>query len=100
MFAEEMPKKPMAIVRSILVILFVIPLAACQARLPITATPSSTAVIPMETSAVAVPGCTVVSAEPTAGPTEQSLFPAVTDKDWVRGSEVAKITILEYADFQ
>jgi hypothetical protein len=46
------------------------------------------------------PGCTVVSPQPTPGPTEQSLFPPVTDQDWVQGPETASITIIEYGDFQ
>jgi hypothetical protein len=45
-------------------------------------------------------GCTVVSPQPTPGPTEQSLFPPVSDQDWVMGPETASITIIEYGDFQ
>ena len=45
-------------------------------------------------------GCTVVSPQPTPGPTEQSLFPPVSDQDWVQGPETASITIIEYGDFQ
>jgi hypothetical protein len=44
--------------------------------------------------------CTVVSQQPTPGPTEQSLFPPVSKTDWVRGPEDAKVTIIEYGDFQ
>ena len=44
--------------------------------------------------------CTVVSQQPTPGPTEQSLFPPVSDTDWVQGPEDAKVTIIEYGDFQ
>ena len=44
--------------------------------------------------------CTVESRSPTPGPTEQSVFPPVTDSDWVRGSDSAKVTIVEYSDFQ
>ena len=45
-------------------------------------------------------GCTAISPKPTAGPTEASLFPPVSEKDWIRGSNQAAITILEYSDFQ
>ncbi len=45
-------------------------------------------------------GCTVVSPRPTPGPTEQSIFPPVSDLDWVSGSEEASITLVEYSDFQ
>ena len=44
--------------------------------------------------------CTVVSRQPTPGPTEQSIVPAISDADWVHGSEDAKVNIIEYGDFQ
>lgn len=46
------------------------------------------------------PGCTVISARPTPGPTEQSLYPPVSEEDWVSGPDDASITIIEYSDFQ
>ncbi|MEJ2709257.1 MAG: hypothetical protein P8074_16730 [Anaerolineales bacterium] len=46
------------------------------------------------------PGCTVVSRIPTPGPTERSIFPAVSDEDWTQGPSDAYVTILEYGDFQ
>jgi len=44
--------------------------------------------------------CTVVSGQPTPGPTQQSLFPPVDEGDWVKGPESADITLIEYSDFQ
>jgi protein-disulfide isomerase len=44
--------------------------------------------------------CTVVSQQPTPGPTEQSLVPPVSDEDWTLGPEDAAVTFIEYADFQ
>ena len=44
--------------------------------------------------------CTVVSRQPTPGPTEQSLVPLVSDTDWTHGPEDAEVTIIEYGDFQ
>jgi hypothetical protein len=45
-------------------------------------------------------GCTVVTRQFSAEPTQQSLFPAVTDADWVIGEDTAAMTLVEYADFQ
>lgn len=44
--------------------------------------------------------CTFVSRKPTPGPTEQSIVPGVSEADWVHGPEDAKVTIIEYGDFQ
>lgn len=44
--------------------------------------------------------CTVVSQQPTPGPTEQSLFPPVSAADWVQGAPSATVTFVEYSDFQ
>ena len=44
--------------------------------------------------------CTAISREPTPGPTEQSLVPPISETDWVHGPEDAKVTIIEYGDFQ
>jgi hypothetical protein len=44
--------------------------------------------------------CTVVSRQPTPGPTQQSIIPPVSETDWVVGPEDAKVTIIEYGDFQ
>jgi hypothetical protein len=62
---------------------------------PKTPTPTQ---ISAETSGL--PGCTVESIRPTPGPTQQSIFPPVTNEDWVTGPQDAYITILEYGDFQ
>jgi hypothetical protein len=51
-------------------------------------------------AATPMAGCTVVSVEPTPGPTEASLYGDVTEKDWQRGPASAHITIIEYSDFQ
>jgi hypothetical protein len=44
--------------------------------------------------------CTVISPQPTPGPTEQSLFPPVSDADWAVGADTAAVTFIEYSDFQ
>lgn len=44
--------------------------------------------------------CTVVSRQPTPGPTEQSLVPPVSDQDWTHGPDDAAVTFIEYGDFQ
>ena len=94
---------------SLLLILTLI-LTACQG-----AATSTSMVVPSLTTATEIVGasatapptaktsvasCTVVSREPTPGPTEQSLFPPVTTKDWAIGAETAAVTFIEYSDFQ
>jgi hypothetical protein len=94
-----------------LLLLFIaVLLAGC---LPQTqaATPTVTATrpVPVSTSALIVPtqanfqpdsGCTVVAKKPTPGATPQTIYPAITEQDWTKGPADAKVTILEYSDFQ
>ncbi len=64
-------------------------LAACQ---PGAAAPTAAAK-PMD-------NCSVVSLLPTPDPTLVSLIPAVQKDDHVLGKETAKVTFIEYSDFQ
>jgi hypothetical protein len=109
----------------VLTVILMVALAACQnaAESPITSPTVETGVSgdtpsPVESPTVEiaptdtqeepvkqvenpeVANCTVVSRQPTPGPTEQSLVPAVSDSDWTHGPEDAKVTIIEYGDFQ
>jgi hypothetical protein len=105
----------------LLIFVLVLALSACQGRAQTTeAPPGETAeaspvpaasvtaeeVVPASTAeepAGAASGpasCTVVSVRPTPGPTEESLFPPVTDQDWTIGPADAAVTIIEYSDFQ
>jgi cyclophilin family peptidyl-prolyl cis-trans isomerase/protein-disulfide isomerase len=72
-------------------------LSACSAAKPSPAAtfeaPSSIASAP-----TAMPGCRVVSAEPT--PASQSPLTAVSSADYVRGPSVAPVTLVAYCDFQ
>ena len=47
-----------------------------------------------------MPACSVVSVENTPGPTEISLFTDISEADWIRGTEDARITFVNYCDFQ
>lgn len=72
---------------------------------PPTTTVGPTLAAPTEGAATAVsqgdtPSCTVNSPAPTPGPTERSIFPPVTEADWVIGPETAAVTVIEYSDFQ
>jgi len=71
---------------------------------PETELPVPTEVEPLASTTTgekgAVANCTVVSREPTPGPTEESLFPPPGESDWVIGPETATMTINEYGDFQ
>ncbi len=72
-------------------------LTACRGKPEIAVTP----VPPTSTvSSASRAGCTVVSSIPTPGPTQPSLFPPVSDADWVHGPASARVTIVEYSDFQ
>jgi hypothetical protein len=64
--------------------------------------PAPTVVVTVPTQAAVFPasGCTVITKKPTPGPTPVSIFPPVTDSDWVKGLASAKVTIIEYSDFQ
>ena len=85
-------------------------LAGClpqvQATPTLTATtkaqPTSTVSLTVPTQAVLLPdsGCTVVTQKPTPGPTPETVYPAITSADWTKGPESAKVTIIEYSDFQ
>jgi hypothetical protein len=68
-----------------------------SARAPETSAATSTAKL---AGAAAPPGCTVISPPATPGPTEQSVFPPATEKDWSTGPQDAAITLIEYSDFQ
>lgn len=107
------------------IILLAITLTACQSNTPVaTEIPSETETIqiteaptdtPVNTEVTQEtapateqaqagdsppPGCTVISPQPTPGPTERSLFPPASEEDWIVGPDDAAITITEYGDFQ
>jgi hypothetical protein len=105
-------------------IIFIVFLAACQSASTSPTALSSTQVEPTRSSqgesstqppplpevsptpsiestgVQAEANCTVISRQPTPGPTEQSIIPPVSDSDWTQGPEDAKVTIIEYGDFQ
>lgn len=84
-----------------ILMVFTLLLSACgqTGTLPSTPVtlPTSTST-PLPTSAPAE--CKVYPSFPTPDPTFESLIPPITEKDWSIGPENAKITILEYSDFQ
>lgn len=67
---------------------------------PATEAPKTPTPAQVSADTSGTPGCTVESPRPTPGPTQQSIFPPVTDEDWSIGPEDAQVTILEYGDFQ
>ena len=100
----------------IILMLLTVGLAGCLPQATASPTPTSTA--PAPTMAVTIPtptvglivpnesallpdsGCTVITKKPTPGPTAESIYPPVTDADHIKGPESAKVTIIEYSDFQ
>jgi len=66
----------------------------------VATSPATAIASPAMTLAAAPPGCTVISPQPTPGPTETSLFPPISNKDWAIGVPTATVSIIEYSDFQ
>jgi hypothetical protein len=66
------------------------------------AQPSPIVVLTVPTESAFLPnsGCTVISRQPTPDPTAESIYPPVTEADHVKGPDDAKVTIIEYSDFQ
>jgi hypothetical protein len=66
------------------------------------ARPAPTVVLTVPTQSAFLPdsGCTVITKKPTPGPTAESIYPPVSDTDHVKGPASAKVTMIEYSDFQ
>ena len=45
-------------------------------------------------------GCTVVDVAPVPNPTIQALIPAVSESDHILGAKEARVTFIEYSDYQ
>lgn len=93
------------------VLLAVMLLTACGQQAPATATPAPSApptqpadptpgAVSTDTAASGGSNCTVVSGQIVPDPTITAIFPPPTDKDWSYGSPNARVTILDYSDFQ
>ena len=67
-------------------------------EVPVTSevTQPTTGVIPTSASA----SCTVSSMLPPVNPKLAAAIPPVSDRDWVIGPKDAKITFMEFSDFQ
>ena len=74
-------------------------LAACG---PGASTPTTTALPIPEPSPTTFQesACQSINLEPTPDAKESSLFPPVTENDYVVGAKDASMTIIEYGDFQ
>lgn len=74
-------------------------LAACSAA-PTPAAVKPTATLPKVANTE--PECTAASTAPAsqAESATESLFPPITDQDWSAGNQKARVTFLEYGDFQ
>ncbi|OGN98952.1 MAG: hypothetical protein A2Z71_00740 [Chloroflexi bacterium RBG_13_50_21] len=94
--------------------LLAVGLAGCLTQVQGTPTSTSTSIatkeakpaptvvltIPTQSAFLPDPGCTVITRKPTPGPTEESIYPPVSESDHVKGPDNAKVTIIEYSDFQ
>jgi hypothetical protein len=90
--------------------LLAVSLTGCLPKAQATPTTTATAearpvptvvlTVPTQSAFLPDPGCTVITKKPTPGPTAESIYPPITDADHVKGPEDAKVTIIEYSDFQ
>jgi hypothetical protein len=64
-----------------------------------TATPEPTATTPPTPTTFTGSECTLVSSMPKPSVELESLF-SPTEDDWIKGSDTAIVTIVEYGDFQ
>ncbi len=62
--------------------------------------PTTVVTVPAQASILPDSGCTVITQKPTPGPTAETIYPPITGADWIKGPDTAKVTILEYSDFQ
>ena len=65
----------------------------------VTAEPPK-ATLPLAASGEPMNGCRVTGSQLQPNPTLEALFPAVSEEDWVIGPSDARVTILEFSDFQ
>jgi hypothetical protein len=79
---------------------FLLALAACSAAPTPAAAVKPTATLPKVTDTE--PECTAASTAPASQEESStaSLFPPITNQDWSAGSQTARVTFLEYGDFQ
>jgi len=102
----------------IMVVLATLLLSACQpaqTATPSEATEATNAEAPQATDVAAEPpkatlplaasgepmnGCRVTGSQLEPNPTLVALFPAVTENDWAKGPSDARVTILDFSDFQ
>jgi len=65
----------------------------------VTAEPPK-ATLPLAASGEPMNGCRVTGSQLEPNPTLVALFPAVTENDWAKGPSDARVTILDFSDFQ
>jgi len=87
--------------KTLLVLLLVLTLAACAAPAqPSPPLPTATARAVVRPSATRPAGCTVVSQDVLSTPDPGAQIPPVTGDDWALGPAEARMTIINYSDFQ
>jgi hypothetical protein len=91
----------------LILMLMAVGLVGCLSQVQNTTTPTGARpaptvilTVPAESALSPDSGCTVITQRPTPGPTAESIFPPVSETDWVKGPASAKVTIIEYSDFQ
>jgi len=68
--------------------------------LPLPPTPTTTPTKTQFTGDGSLMDCNVVSLLPPINPTQAAAFPKVSEDEWTKGADNARVTIVEYSDFQ
>ncbi len=76
------------------------PTLAPTSTIPVRLSPTTPATLAIGSELLPDSGCTVITKKPTPGPTAESIYPPVTEADHAKGPADARVTIIEYSDFQ
>jgi ABC-type Fe3+-hydroxamate transport system substrate-binding protein len=62
--------------------------------------PTTSLSLPTEVTVPVISDCTVITLRPSTDATQELPYPPITAADWSEGPADARVTIVEYGDFQ